>query len=75
MSRQIEKPHSGWEGGFLVTVHSVPSNTLRDAQKRQKTPFRAAILGFSGTSAALHSQKTPRGILAVNSNIVRTAVW
>ena len=26
MSRQIEKPRSGWEGGFLVTVHSVPSN-------------------------------------------------
>ncbi|EEG53073.1 hypothetical protein CLOSTASPAR_04854 [[Clostridium] asparagiforme DSM 15981] len=30
-----------------VTVHSVPSNMLRDAQKRQKTP---------------------RGILPVNSN-------
>ncbi|GAA6295217.1 hypothetical protein F220043C3_36510 [Enterocloster asparagiformis] len=51
-----------------VTVHSVPSNTLRGAQKRQKTPFRVAILGFSVTSAALHSQKTPRGILPVNSN-------
>ena len=53
-----------------VTVHSVPSNTLRGAQKRQKTPFRVAILGFSVTSAALHSQKTPRGILPVNRNIL-----
>ena len=49
-----------------VTVHSVPSNTLRDAQKRQKTPFRTAILGFSVTSAPL--TKTLCGILTVNSN-------
>jgi len=31
-----------------------------------KTPFRAAALGVSVTSATLHSQKTPRGILPVN---------
>ena len=35
-----------------VTVHSVYSNTLRDAQK----------------SCELCSQKTPRGMLPVNSN-------
>ena len=29
-----------------VTVHSVTSNTLRDAQKRQNSPFRAAALGI-----------------------------
>ena len=58
-----------------VTIHgpaekrgSANSNPLRDAQKRQKTPFRASTLGFSVTSASLHSQKTPRGIIAVNSN-------
>ena len=69
LSRRLD----GWENaapaaGKHGTVHSVPSNTLRDAQKRQKTPFRVAILGVSVTSAALHSQKTPRGILPVNSN-------
>ena len=30
----------------MVTVHSVHSNTLRDAQKLQKTQFRAAKLGI-----------------------------
>lgn len=56
----------------LITIHSpaekrssVNCNTLRDAQKRHKTPFRAAVLGFSVTYAALHSQKIPRGIFAV----------
>ncbi len=34
-----------------------------------KTPFRAAILGFSVTYATLHSQKTPRGIQPVHKNI------
>lgn len=58
----------------LITIHSpaekrssVNCNTLRDAQKRHKTPFRAAVLGFFVTYAALHSQKIPRGIFAVNS--------
>ena len=32
---------------WKVTVHSVPSNTLRDAQKSCFAWFRAAILGFS----------------------------
>ena len=30
----------------MVTVNSVTSNTLRDAQKRQNSPFRAAKLGI-----------------------------
>ena len=29
----------------MVTAHSVHSNTLRDAQKLQKSQFRAAKLG------------------------------
>ena len=33
-------------GHGVVTVHSVTSNTLRDAQKRQKPPFRTATLGM-----------------------------
>ena len=64
---------ASWQPGCIVTVHSVPSNALRDAQKRQKTSFRAADLGFSVTSATLHSQKTPRGLLPVNSNDVSPA--
>ena len=32
---------------LLVTVHSVHSNTLRDAQKSCIRMIRAAILGFS----------------------------
>ncbi len=47
---------------------AVPSNTLRDAHKPQKTRFGAAALGFSVTFAALHSQKTPRIGWCVNSN-------
>ena len=31
---------------FVVTVHSVHSNTLRDAQKSCFARFRAATLGF-----------------------------
>ncbi|NBI70998.1 hypothetical protein D3Z50_07980 [Clostridiaceae bacterium] len=44
------------------------SNTLRDAHKPHKTRFGAVSLGFSVTFAALHSQKTPRMDLRVNSN-------
>jgi len=52
-----------------VTVHSVTSNTLRDAQKLCILHnFALAVLGFSVTFALLHSQKIPRGILGVNSN-------
>ena len=47
-----------------VTVHSVHSNTLRDAQNlciRKKLPV-------AGSVGDLRSHKTPRGILPVNSN-------
>ena len=36
-----------WRTVSAVTVHSVHSNALRDAQKSCKAWFRAAILGFS----------------------------
>lgn len=37
-----------------VTVHSVPGNALRDARKRQKTPFRAVPPGYSVNSSKAH---------------------
>ena len=43
----------------IVTVHSVLSNTLRDAQN---------LCGMSRVFCDLRSQKTPRGTLPVNSN-------
>ena len=36
-----------------VAVHFVPSHALRDAQKRQKKPFRAATLGFDPRGPAV----------------------
>ena len=56
---------------LLFTAHGAAnSNTLRDAQKLCiLRNFAPAILGFSVTSALLHSQKIPRGIVALNSNL------
>ena len=66
-----------------VTVHSVPSNTLRDAgnmnllvqSPRSIVCFANLIYanrinsrGMSRVFCDLRSQKTPRGILPVNSN-------
>ena len=63
-----------------VTVHSVPSNTLRDAQNLcYSHKFARHVSGFllpgirkklpvAGSVGDLRSQKTPRGILPVNSN-------
>ena len=48
-----------------VTVHSVTSNTLRDAQK---SCICMISRGMSRVFCDLRSQKTPRGTLAVNSN-------
>ena len=50
-----------WE----VTVHSVTSNTLRDAQK---SCIRMISRCNSRVFCELCSQKTPRGMLPVNSN-------
>ena len=36
--------------------------------KKLRLEVKIKNLGFSVTSASLHSQKIPRGILAVNSN-------
>ena len=67
-----------------VTVHSVHSNTLRDAKNmnllvqspRSIVCFANLIYanrinsrGMSRVFCDLRSQKTPRGILAVNSNV------
>ena len=67
-----------------VTVHSVHSNTLRDAKNmnllaqspRSIVCFANSIYanrinsrGMSRVFCDLRSQKTPRGILAVNSNV------
>ena len=48
-----------------VTVHSVHSNTLRDAQK---SCIRMISRRNSRVFCELCSQKTPRGTLPVNSN-------
>ena len=53
-------------GSDMVTVHSVLSNTLRDAQKRQKSRFALLASGFSRKNRV----KTPRGTVAVNSNLI-----
>ena len=42
----IRDRYNSKSGTAAVTVHSVTSNTLRDAQKRPKAPFRAATLGI-----------------------------
>ena len=67
-----------------VTVHSVHSNTLRDAKNmnllaqspRSIVCFANSIYanrinsrGMSRVFCDLRSQKTPRGILPVNSNV------
>ena len=51
----------------LVTVHSVTSNTLRDAQK---SCIRMISRRNSRVFCELCSQKTPRGTLPVNSNFL-----
>ena len=71
----------------MVTVHSVPSNTLRDAGNmnllvqcpRSIVCFANLIYvnrinsrGISRVFCDLRSQKTPRGILPVNSNLLVT---
>ena len=48
-----------------VTVHSVTSNTLRDAQK---SCIRMISRRNSRVFCELCSQKTPRGMLPVNRN-------
>ena len=68
---------------FMVTVHSVLSNTLRDAKNMNLlAPSSRSIVCFANSIYAnrinsrgmsrvfcdLRSQKTPRGILPVNSN-------
>ena len=68
---------------FMVTVHSVLSNTLRDAKNMNLlAPNSRSIVCFANSIYAnrinsrgmsrvfcdLRSQKTPRGILPVNSN-------
>ena len=50
---------------FSVTVHSVHSNTLRDAQK---SCIRMISRRTSRVFCELRSQKTPRGMSPVNSN-------
>ena len=52
-----------------VTVHSVHSNALRDAQK---SCIRMISRRNSRVFCELCSQKTPRGMLPVNSNLLRT---
>ena len=51
-----------------VTVHSVHSNALRDAQK---SCIRMISRRNSRVFCELCSQKTPRGTLPVNSNYQR----
>ena len=50
----------------IVTVHSVHSNALRDAQK---SCIRMISRRISRVFCELCSQKTPRGMLPVNSNL------
>ena len=50
-----------------VTVHSVHSNALRDAQK---SCIRMISRRNSRVFCELCSQKTPRGTLPVNSNVM-----
>ena len=69
---------------ILVTVHSVLSNTLRDAQNLcYSHKFARHVSSFllpgirkklpvAGSVGDLRSQKTPRGILPVNSNLIFT---
>ena len=52
-------------GVNFVTVHSVTSNALRDAQK---SCIRMISRRNSRVFCELCSQKTPRGMLPVNSN-------
>ena len=52
-----------------VTVHSVHSNALRDAQK---SCIRMISRRNSRVFCELCSQKTPRGTLPVNSNLYFT---
>ena len=52
-------------GVNFVTVHSVTSNALRDAQK---SCIRMISRRNSRVFCELCSQKTPRGILPVTSN-------
>ena len=57
----LYKEHSAY-----VTVHSVHSNTLRDAQK---SCIRMISRRTSRVFCELRSQKTPRGMSPVNSNL------
>ena len=57
----------------VVTVHSVTSNSLRDAQKNEPScdkykKQRLLRKLNSRVFCELCSQKTPRGMLPVNSN-------
>ena len=58
-------------GMIFITVHTpaglCPVTRFAMRTNRKKTRFGAAALGFSVTSAALHSQKTPRIGWCVNS--------
>ena len=44
--------------GPFVTVHSVPSNTLRDAQKRQKMPL--IVMKSPHRALFVASRRNPR---------------
>ena len=55
---------------FSVTVHSVHSNTLRDAQK---SCIRMISRHTSRVSCELRSRKTPRRMSPVNSNLFHTS--
>ena len=50
---------------LLKKRRAVNNNTLRDAQKRQKTPFRAVQLGIFVQNA---HENTSRNMGRVNSN-------
>ena len=74
MERELKRAFtaSGYEDSFAtsirqgVTVHSVHSNALRDAQK---SCIRMISRRNSRVFCELCSQKTPRGTLPVNSNV------
>ena len=55
---------------FSVTVHSVHSNTLRDAQK---SCIRMISRHTSRVFCELRSRKTPRRMSPVNSNLFHTS--
>ena len=55
---------------FSVAVHSVHSNTLRDAQK---SCIRMISHHTSRVFCELRSRKTPRGMSPVNSNLFHTS--